>query len=166
MAKLCTIEGCSKPHEAHGLCALHNARRSTGADLYAPIRQKRPQGSGRISHGYLRRMVNLKVQMEHVRIAEKALGRQLPAGAQIHHLDEDRLNNSPTNLIICPDVAYHRLLHIRTRALQQCGHADWRKCYFCGHWDAPDRLFINSANCHHRECINRYYREKRKARNG
>jgi len=45
-----------------------------------------------------------------------------------HHLDGNRSNNDPSNLIIMPDTASHRLEHQRARALAACGYADWRKC--------------------------------------
>jgi hypothetical protein len=59
-------------------------------------------------------------KFEHVLIAEKALGKPLPKGAVVHHVDRDSMNNntkSPWNLVVCPDQAYHLLLHARVRAL-------------------------------------------------
>jgi hypothetical protein len=50
---------------------------------------------------------------EHILVAEKALGKHLPPGAVVHHVDEDGLNNKPWNLVICQDNAYHRFLHKR-----------------------------------------------------
>lgn len=52
---------------------------------------------------------------EHVLRAERALGRVLPHGAQV---DGNRRNNANSNLVICPDAAYHRLLHSRMRLVQ------------------------------------------------
>jgi len=48
-------------------------------------------------------------------IAEQALGKPLPKGALVHHADGNALNNDPENLVICPDNAYHNLLHKRLR---------------------------------------------------
>lgn len=79
---------------------------------------------------------------EHVLVAEKALGRKLPEGVEVHHVDEVKLNNEPSNLVICPDRAYHMLLHRRTRALDACGHADWLKCPYCKQYDAPENMRI------------------------
>src|SRR3990167_9989532 len=54
----------------------------------------------------------------HILVAEKALGRPLPEGVEVHHHDENRQNNSNSNLVICQDVAYHRLLHVIMRVLR------------------------------------------------
>lgn len=60
--------------------------------------------------------------LEHVLIAERALGKPLPAGAQVHHVDENRRNNANRNLVICQDQTYHSLLHRRARVLRAGGN--------------------------------------------
>lgn len=94
---------------------------------------------------------------EHIIVAEKALGKFLPKGAEIHHINGDRMDNSANNLVICQDRAYHMLLHRRTEALKICGHADWRKCKICKKYDHPDNLYIcenikYGATVYHRKC--------------
>lgn len=58
----------------------------------------------------------------HVVVAERALGRGLPLGAQVHHVDENKRNNAHANLVICQDQAYHSLLHVRTRIVKAGGN--------------------------------------------
>ena len=74
------------------------------------------------------------------RIAEDTLGRALPAGAVVHHFDENPTNNAKSNLIICPTEAYHNLLHVRTHALEEGGNPEFRKCQYCGSWGWPEEM--------------------------
>ena len=43
--------------------------------------------------------------------ARMALGKDLPLGAIVHHIDSNSLNDDNTNLLICPNAAYHNSLH-------------------------------------------------------
>lgn len=103
---------------------------------------------------------------EHILIAEKALGKSLPKGAQVHHIDENPLNNDPNNLVVCPDQAYHRLLHRRMKAFEACGNPDYYRCRFCGIWSDPTTMIKDGPrNCSHSECRNTYRRQKYYERN-
>lgn len=48
---------------------------------------------------------------EHRIIAELKYGRMLEPGEQVHHKDENKLNNSPDNLEITKNMSTHRFLH-------------------------------------------------------
>lgn len=108
------------------------------------------------SQGYYK----IGAQVEHVRVAEAVLGRVLPTGACVHHVDHDRTNNARSNLVICPSQAYHSLLHRRERALDACGHADWLKCAYCGKYDDPANLYVKPQTWFHAECGRRYCAER------
>ncbi len=56
--------------------------------------------------------------LEHVLIAEKALGKPLPAGCEVHHAAGKEDNSK---LVICQDHAYHMLIHRRTRIIAAGG---------------------------------------------
>lgn len=98
---------------------------------------------------------------EHILVAEAALGHPLTPPAEVHHVDENKANNAPSNLVICPDGAYHALLHQRMRALEACGNPSWRKCSYCKEYDDPERMRPRSnGTFYHRDCVNAYMREK------
>jgi len=82
-----------------------------------------------------------KYVLEHLLIAEQALGKYLPQGAVVHHADGNGFNNY-NNLVVCENQAYHKLLHMRTNALKACGNAGWMKCCFCGEYDHPSNMYV------------------------
>lgn len=126
-------------------------------------RHKNSNGAGHLmANGYVRLMVDGETKLMHQWLAEKALGRRLPVGVEVHHVDFSRSNNQPSNLVVCPDAAYHDLLHLRTKALIATGSPEARKCRFCKRYDDPANLFIRDSGVHHRTCVNTYYRDKRK----
>ena len=136
--------------------------------------KKRPNGSGTITqHGYVAFEPSLgKKKYEHIIIAERALGNELPIGVEVHHVDCSGINNAPSNLVICPDHAYHCLLHRRTRASDACGNANFSRCWICDKWDDPDNLKFHKGRpeAYHASCWAKYQvvlRLKRKEkRNG
>ncbi|WP_220816177.1 HNH endonuclease signature motif containing protein [Pseudomonas paralcaligenes] len=78
------------------------------------------------SHGYVVRWTPEGRRYEHILLAEQALGRKLhqiapghPENEVVHHIDGDKQNNSPANLLICTH-RYHIELHHRLEA-----HPDW-----------------------------------------
>lgn len=92
--------------------------------------------------GYKAFRIEGKFKFEHVLIAEKALGRTLPKEVQVHHFDYNKQNNSRRNLVICPNAAYHKLLHVRTDALNATGNPNARKCSRCKQYDLLENLKV------------------------
>lgn len=112
----CSVEGCDKPVRANDMCQIHRARmyrRGTTHDTRAP------NGAGTITTaGYRLLPVDGGRVYEHILVAEKALGRKLPYKAVVHHMNGKPADNfTPFNLVICPDQAYHMLLHRRAKEL-------------------------------------------------
>lgn len=48
---------------------------------------------------------------EHRLIASQMLGRDITASEVVHHIDENKLNNDPTNLMIFKSKAHHTAFH-------------------------------------------------------
>lgn len=98
----------------------------------------------------------------HIAIAEKAFGGPLPKGSIVHHWDENGLNNEPSNLLVCPDEAYHNLIHRRMRAHAACGRADYQHCQYCDMWADVSELTASqksdrpSVTYFHAECRSLY----------
>jgi hypothetical protein len=112
--------------------------------------------------------------LAHVLIAEMALGKTLPPQADVHHVDENTLNNAPSNLVICQDRAYHKLLHIRALVVRAGGDPNTQKvCRRCRVVKSFSEFYSNKANKSHglmsicSECANclskRHHHMKRSA---
>ena len=94
---------------------------------------------------------------EHILVCERILGKQLPLLAVPHHVNGKKDNNLPSNLVICENDQYHKLLHRRERALKSCGHTDWRKCNFCKQYDKPENIIARGhGSTFHQSCYNIY----------
>ena len=105
---------------------------------------------------------------EHILIAEKALGYELTSSHPVHHVDGKTRHNANGNLVICQDIAYHHLLHIRTRALRESGNANNRWCSICKTWDRPENIIDigHNTGAHHdckRKKDSEYYFSKKEA---
>lgn len=96
---------------------------------------------------------------EHRLRAEKALGKLLPAGVIVHHINEITTDNRNTNLVICRED-YHRLLHMRMRALKACGNPNWRKCIYCQKHDDPTVMAPLGYSMVHLACRRQYDKKR------
>jgi hypothetical protein len=66
------------------------------------------------AQGHLRRL--------HVQIADAALGVCVPLGAEVHHINKDKHDNRPQNLLICLTVRLHDLVEAFPKLLRK---AQW-----------------------------------------
>ena len=106
-----------------------------------------------------------RYQREHILIAEKAFGGKLPKKCEVHHAHNKSDN---TRLVICQDAAYHKLLHVRARALSECGDANKKKCKYCKRYDNIANMYCyvsklsGGIQAYHRQCRNTYLGDRKK----
>jgi hypothetical protein len=127
-------------------------------------------GGRTISHGgYVQIAGEKHGSLEHQAIAARALGRPLPPGAEVHHLDEDKTNNSHSSLVICESREYHLLLHKRQRVIAMGGDPGLDKiCSTCQALKSKADFYNNrtahdglTADC--KECCRSRMARKRSA---
>jgi hypothetical protein len=145
---------------------MHSQRVDNHGNAGSAERLRREFGTGGFENGYHVTMKNGIKERGHVAIAEAAIGKKLPPKAIVHHVDKNRSNNKPTNLVVCPDQAYHKLVHQRDDAFHACGNANWFKCWFCKTYDDPSnmRQHKNRNQYHHLRCDADYAAKKRELR--
>lgn len=109
--KLCCVPGCGRVYSKMSMCSMHYQRTRKYGSPHTNYRPSNPDGYVGAG-GYVVICRDGRKQYKHKYLAEKALGRPLPKGAVIHHVTEDRTDNDgPFKLIVCPNRAYHDLIH-------------------------------------------------------
>lgn len=105
-------------------------------------------------------------------VIEKVRRRILPQKAIVHHIDGNTLNDDLSNLVVCEDAIYHKLLHVRAEALKATGNPHSRKCHFCQRWGVPGegdmvtqtrkRCPNGTGNTMHKSCAAEHMRDWRR----
>ena len=116
--KTCKVDGCDLPTIAKGFCGNHYAlNRRWGA----PKRIK-PVIGQYIKDGYRYVLVAARhYEPEHRIVMERMLGRKLSSDEHVHHIDENTLNNSPSNLQIV-SRSEHCKIHCQNQKRAARGH--------------------------------------------
>ena len=155
---LCNVIDCVKNAKAKGMCMSHYHRNLRYGDPMAGRKSPSPKGSGSTSCGY----PMMAHKLVHVSIVEKVLGKNMPKGCEIHHVNKVRDDNRNENLVVCKDSSYHRLLHYRSDAFDACGNANARRCNVCGKFDVVTNMKKHSTRniFFHTACRNEYERTR------
>lgn len=72
----------------------------------------------------------------HILVAERKLGRYLQSDECVHHIDEDKYNNHPDNLMVFQTIADHSAFHKGVKAV--CNY---------GVWHCPDKRIYAKEMC-------------------
>ena len=147
----------------HSFVQGHNSKTDGAKKQMSEARFRSSRRVG--NHGYVVVTRNGHQVLEHIYVAEQAIGRPLNKGAEVHHINGIRSDNRNSNLVICNDKTYHQLLHRRQRALDECGNANHIKCGYCGKYDTRESMYIRKDKYgygYHKSC-EREYHHKRKA---
>jgi len=103
--------------------------------------------------------------LEHVLIASQVLGKPLPHGAIVHHVNGNNSDNRKENLVILQSKGEHQRLHSRMRAKALCGNSKWHVCAYCGEYDDPQNMSLSHGvrqdRYWHKACSNSYARKRR-----
>lgn len=93
-------------------------------------------------------------------IVEDAMGKYLKPQHLVHHVDGDFTNDVNSNLVVCEDSVYHKLIHERTDALKNHGNPEAKQCTLCKFWALPEFLVDYARGKAHRECINSFQQDR------
>lgn len=120
--RTCTVPGCQDKHLAKGFCNRHLKRFKTYGDPMFAQKPKKRDGEFVIDRtGYMRINGNRHV---HRIAAEQMLGRPLRGNEVVHHIDGDKTNNHPSNLMVFASHAEHAAHHAAMRRQQQINHKE------------------------------------------
>ena len=119
-------------------------------------------GKVKNNHGYVKILLAPKhpradssgYVLEHILVVEKRIGRFLANAERVHHDNENKSDNSDSNLVLCENTKHHRLLHQQKKAFAACGDPLWRKCRFCKKYDDPKIMEQSKGQnqFHHAQC--------------
>ena len=93
----CSVNDCGRHVASHGLCGIHWKRLSRRGTVEKHVRTRKPYVG---PSGYVYERVDGKRQgqLQHRRIMEKILGRELQVNETVHHKNGIRTDNRPENL--------------------------------------------------------------------
>lgn len=161
----CTIDECGRDAIARGWCHRHYKRWQVSGSPFV-ARPKAASGDGNIRpDGYLEIQKGGQRHFDHVRVVEGVLGKAIPPGAKVHHVNRNRSDNRPSNLVLCQDDAHHRLIHNRMSAVENGYPPHFRKCPYCKTYDDPVNLYVNGTMNRHVACIKAYDKARYERKN-
>ena len=127
--KKCSVCDNLVGNGSRGMCVKHYQQfRRNGDSLAFECRKYEPYGNGKKYYK------DEDGQWTHRRVAEKKLGRKLEKGEVVHHINLNKLDNNPSNLIILSNSAHlslHRQLESIAGQLVRDGLIEYRNGKYC-----------------------------------
>jgi hypothetical protein len=129
---MCERETCTNPvRPGRRFCSPRCASQATAAQRGDALRDRGE------SRGYRKR----GGQHEHRAVAEQKLGRPLEPGETVHHLNHDKLDNRPSNLVVLGSQGDHARGHMMGNQHARTRHEPGQACRDC------DALAISRGYC-------------------
>ena len=111
---------------------------------------KKPEHNRSHTNGYV---------YAHIIIVEEVLGKSLIIPHCVHHINGKKSDNSHSNLIICEDDAYHKILHKRQRSIKVTGSPHYHHCWDCNTWKHKDFFGVSHKRCS--ACIRKWWNKNK-----
>jgi len=142
-----TCAHCGKPHSTYKATAKYCSKSCSSKSKRGAKNGSWKGGVHVATDGYVRHLTGIKkYEREHRLLAERALGHPLPPQSVVHHFNESKTDNSPGNLVLCQDRAYHNLLHARLDRLKDTGSLDLKRCSTCQEVKALGSFHVSSRD--------------------
>lgn len=164
--KECQAVGCDKLAVSLDYCSMHYTRLRRHGDVTKRLRAANGEcylHRGRKRFGFTDEAKRGNVQ-EAVVIVERLLGKKLPRGAVVHHVNENPLDNRHANLVVLQNQGMHNIVHGRAKALAATGNARAKPCRFCHKYELPGVLKRNGSSHYHLTCAAADQRRRREKR--
>lgn len=127
----------------------HHSKKEKIFSSHGYIKIKKPEHPRADPNGYV---------YEHILIMERLLNRAILITESIHHINEEKGDNSPGNLMLFKTNVMHLHYHMRLRAFKAVGHWDWRSCKYCKEYDDPLNMVKHGTGFYHNYCRNLHER--------